>query len=212
MELVVEESILSLRTRCLKCGCPNHCLKECVDKEVTYFNCGKQGHIAKSFTLPKREPPSVERSIKNSCSKTIGRVFALSGVEALEYKNLVQGMCFVNRFPFIVLFNCEVTHSFISYDCVLKLKLLVSSLKYKLVVEIPTNSSIATSNVCLQCPLNVLDRDFLVDLSTGYYSLHGLVIDQPCSYKCLDKTVVFRTPLVGKDERFITANQARYFC
>ncbi|RDX80403.1 hypothetical protein CR513_39054, partial [Mucuna pruriens] len=131
MELVVEELVLLL-----KCGLPSHLVRECVDKEVICFNYGKQGYNVRICTLPKR-----------SRFKTIKRVFSLSSVEALKFENLVQGSCFVNRYPFVVLFDCKATHSFISHDCVSKLKLPMFSFKYKLVVETLANGSIVTSNV-----------------------------------------------------------------
>ncbi|RDX87854.1 hypothetical protein CR513_30624, partial [Mucuna pruriens] len=74
-----------------------------------------------------------------------------------------------------------------------KLKLVVSFLKYKL-VETLANSSIVT--------LNVLDRDFLVDLVCLSFSQLDIT---------LDKIVVFGTLIFDKDERFITANQAKMF-
>ncbi|RDX87343.1 hypothetical protein CR513_31194, partial [Mucuna pruriens] len=70
----------------------------------------------------------------------------------------------------------------------------MSSLKYKLVVETPANSFIVTSN----CPLNVLDKDFLFDLLSANHVF----------INCSNKTIGFGTPIVGKNERFITANQA----
>ena len=48
-----------------------------------------------------------------------------------------------------MLFDSGATLSFISYSCVEKLKLYVSSLNKDLVVETPTSGFMLTSNVCI---------------------------------------------------------------
>ena len=63
-----------------------------------------------------------------------------------------------------MLFDSSATHSFISYLCVEKLKLYVSSLNKDLVVETPTSGFVLTSNVCLNFPLEIYGRTFLIDL------------------------------------------------
>jgi len=92
------------------------------------------------------------------------RVFTLNGAEASKSKYLIQGRCFINGIPFLVLFDSGVTHSFISCLCVEKLKLSVSSLNKDLVVETPTSGSVLTSDVCLNCPVEISSRTFLIDL------------------------------------------------
>ncbi|RDX74126.1 hypothetical protein CR513_46165, partial [Mucuna pruriens] len=171
----------SRRKECLKCGYHSHLERECADKKVTCFNYGKQGHITRSCTLPKRKPPSVGRSTQSRCSKTITRVFAFSDVEASKFENLVKGTCFVNCYPLVVLFDCGVisikngiTSPIKILDFpMLRLELFSSSLKYKPVIETHANSSIFTSN----CPLNVLNRDFLVDLICFPLSQLDIILD-----------------------------------
>ncbi|XP_020203736.1 uncharacterized protein LOC109789238 [Cajanus cajan] len=96
--------------------------------------------------------------------KTTGRVFALSGAEAAQSDNLIQGICFIAENPFVVLFDSGATHSFISFVYVQKLKLTVSCLSYDLVVETPTDGPITTSSICLKCPIVISEMQFLVDL------------------------------------------------
>ncbi|RDX77857.1 hypothetical protein CR513_41950, partial [Mucuna pruriens] len=78
--------------------------------------------MATSCSLSKKEKYSVERNSQGSQPNIIGRVFALSGVEAFNY-------------PLIALFDFEATHSFISHARVSLLKLLVSSLAYDLIIN-----------------------------------------------------------------------------
>ena len=54
-------------------------------------------------------------------------MFALSGADAAEYDDLIQGMCFISQVPLVVLYDSGATHSFISRVCVEKLVLPVSS-------------------------------------------------------------------------------------
>ena len=96
--------------------------------------------------------------------KATVRVFTLNGVKALKSKDLIQGKCFINGIPLLVLFDYGATHSFISCLCVEKLKLSVSSLNKDLVVETPTSGSMLTSNVCLNCLVEISGRTFLIDL------------------------------------------------
>ena len=63
-----------------------------------------------------------------------------------------------------MLFDSDATHSFISCSCVGKLKLYVSSLNKDLVVKTPTSGFVLTSNVCLNCPMEISSRAFLIDL------------------------------------------------
>lgn len=48
-----------------------------------------------------------------------------------------------------MLFDSNATHSFVSYACVKKLNFFVSSLKFDLVVDTPTNGLVTTFDVCL---------------------------------------------------------------
>jgi len=96
--------------------------------------------------------------------KATGRVFTLNSTEASKSKDLILGKCFISGIPLLVLFDSGVTHSFISYLCVKKLKLCVSSLNKDLVVETLTSGYVLTSNVCLNCPVEISGRKFLIDL------------------------------------------------
>jgi len=89
---------------------------------------------------------------------------SLNGIEASKSKDLIQGKCFISGIPLLVLFDSDATHSFISCSCVEKLKLYVSILNKDLVVETPTSGSVLTSNVCLNCPMEISGRTFFIDL------------------------------------------------
>ena len=131
---------------------------------MTYFNCRQKGHIQRDCPYPKKEQKDGGLNDQTGHSKATGRVFTLNGAKALKSKDLIQGKCFINGIPLLVLFDYDATHSFISCSCVGKLKLSVSSLNKDLMVETPTSGYVLTSNVCLNCPSEISGRTFLIDL------------------------------------------------
>ena len=140
-------------------------------------------------------------------------MFTLNGVETLESKDLIQGKCFISGIPLLVIFDSGATHSFISCSCVEKLKLYVSSLNKDLVVETPTSGSMLTSNVCLNCLVEISCRTFFIDLiclpliqidvimGMDWLSSNHVLLN------CFDKTVAFDDSGVRKDRMFIFSNQ-----
>ena len=145
--------------------------------------------------------------------KATVRVFTLNGVKALKSKDLIQGKCFINGIPLLMLFDSGATHSFISCSRVGKLKLYVSSLNKDLVVETPTSGSVLTSNVCLNCLVGISGRTFFIDLICLPLSQIDVIMgmDWLSSNHVLlnyfDKTVVFDDSGVSKNRMFISANQ-----
>jgi len=114
-----------------------------------------------------------------------------------------------------VLFDSGATHSFISYSCVEKSKLFVSSLNKNLIVEIPTSGSVLTSDVCLDCLVEISGRTFLIDLICLPLSQIEVILgmDWLSSNHVLlnyfDKTVAFDDSRGSKDMMFISANQVK---
>ncbi|XP_012567838.1 uncharacterized protein, partial [Cicer arietinum] len=137
---------------------------------IRCHRCGKQGHMAYEcrdvhhMPLPKEDSQPRNQSSQASRPKSNGRVFALSGAGASEKDNLIQGTCLISDTPLFVLFDCGATHSFVSLDCVRRLGLPVSRLRYDLIVNTPTSDSVDTSSVCLDISIHVCGRDFRVDL------------------------------------------------
>lgn len=63
-----------------------------------------------------------------------------------------------------MLYDSRATHSFISFDCVKSLDLLVSSLPYEFVVSTPTYKLVTTSIACFDCSVMVDDKTFSMNL------------------------------------------------
>ena len=131
---------------------------------MTWFNYRGKGHISTSCPHLRKQKRSESLNNQSGRSRTTRRVFSLSGTDATQSDDLIQGTCFISQVHLIVLYDLGATHSFISRVCVEKLALLASSLKSGLIVDTPANGFVLTSDVGLQCPILISDRQFLIDL------------------------------------------------
>lgn len=118
------------------------------------FNFGETDHISTQFQKPK----------KTQDVKVVGKVFALSGVKASKFDNLVRGTCFINDIPIITIIDTGATHSFIFVECVKILCLVVSAMNDIMVIDTPTNGLVTTFLVFLNCPLTIYGSDFSIHL------------------------------------------------
>lgn len=69
-------------------------------------------------------------------------------------------MCFINDIYLIFIIDTCVTHLFISHDCVKKLNLKVSLMKYNMVVETPTSGLVVTSVAYFGCLVSIYGKSF----------------------------------------------------
>ena len=127
-------------------------------------------------------------------------MFALAGNQTSSKDKLIRGICFINSTPLIDIIDTGATHSFMAADCVERLGLVLSSLSGEMVVNTPAKGSVITSFVCLECPLSIFHRDFVVDLVC--FPLRGLDVILGMNWlehnyvhiNCYNKSVMFSTP------------------
>ncbi|XP_061360189.1 uncharacterized protein LOC133304207 [Gastrolobium bilobum] len=129
---------------CPKCK-KNHA-GECLAGRGVCFKCGKPGHML-------RQCPQNQGQNLSTQPATRGRVFTLSGQEAAQTSNLVQGTGLIQDSLITVLFDSGATHSFISLSSTQKLKLPISILSSYLEIFLPTGEKITTFKVCKNCSL-----------------------------------------------------------
>ena len=202
--------------KCWKCGGGGHLASDCRTRTITCFRCGKPGHISKDCTETKKEQADPPNPQANRL-KTRGRVYTLNGAETAQQEGLIQGKCLIKGTPLNVLLDSGATHSFISHDCVRKLRLPVSSLNYDLVISTPTDTSVVTSKACLNCLISIEDREFLVDLICLPLTQLNVILGMDwlssnhVLLNCFDKTLVFGNPSdsfpVSTQLKFVTANR-----
>ena len=88
---------------------PRHISSNYPYKGIIYFNCRQRRHIQRDCPYPKKEQNGGGLNDKTGHPKATRRVFTFNGVEALKSKDLIQGKCFINGVPLLVLFDSGAT-------------------------------------------------------------------------------------------------------
>ncbi|KAF1883318.1 hypothetical protein Lal_00043556 [Lupinus albus] len=144
---------------CNKCG-RKHFGDSCPGSTLSCYYCKGSGHL-------KRHCPKLRQrlnDVRAERPRSTGRVFTMNGAETSNADDLIRGNCMVPGIPLLVLFDSGATHSFVSNDCVDRLKLQTESLLFELVVSTPTDVPVVVSTVVSRCPVVVNGRTFTVDL------------------------------------------------
>ncbi|XP_061366444.1 uncharacterized protein LOC133309664 [Gastrolobium bilobum] len=192
---------------CPKCK-KNHA-GECLGGRDVCFKCGKPGHML-------RNCPQNQGHNSSNQPTTRGRVFTLSGQEAAQASNLVQGTGLIQDYLITVLFYSGATHSFISLSSAQKLKLPISILPSYLEIFLPTGEKITTSQVCRNCHLQLEGKLFEIDLvclpmididvilGINWLSANCVVID------CHNKSIIFTNESeLSNESLFLSTSQLR---
>ena len=119
------------------------------------------------------------------------------GAEVAENHDRIQGICFIKGKNLNVLYDSHATHLFISNYCVQHLNMSTCFLKASLVVSTPTNDFVITDRVCLDCPLFIENREFLVNLICLSLSQLDVILgmdwlsSNQVLLNCVEKLVIF---------------------
>ncbi|XP_061359910.1 uncharacterized protein LOC133303953 [Gastrolobium bilobum] len=179
--------------------CKNKHAGECLARRGVCFKSGKPGHMLRQCPQNQGQNSSIQPA-------TRGRVFTLSGQEAAQASNLVQGTGLIQDSLIIVLFDSGATHSFISLSSTQKLKLPISILSSYLEIFLPTGEKITTFQVCKNWHLQVEGKEFKIDLvclpmididvvlGMNWLSANCVVID------CHNKKVIYTKELEFPNE------------
>ncbi|XP_057445804.1 uncharacterized protein LOC130737942 [Lotus japonicus] len=180
---------------CFKCNQKGHYANEC-GKEIVCWKCQKPGHVERNCPNTAKAE-QVLNTARGKRPSAPGRVFAMSGKQAVVTDDLIQGTRVIAGTSLMVLFDSGATHSFIAEECVKKLGLLTADLQFDLVVATAAANRLVTRTTCLQCPLIYEDRKFLANLiCLGLKELDVILgMDWLAQYRvlldCANKVVVF---------------------
>jgi len=145
----------------MKCGQDHH-TRYCHTRGPICFNCGNPGHVATEYGQQKSHFNPFGSAPKTRPTTT-QRVYTLSDTETAQNHDLIQGKCFIKGKTLNVLYDSGATHSFISNDCVKDLKLPIS-LDTNLIISTSISKFVVANKVCLNCPLFIENRKFLINL------------------------------------------------
>ncbi|XP_050875243.1 uncharacterized protein LOC127078866 [Lathyrus oleraceus] len=96
--------------------------------------------------------------------KSTVQVYMLGAKKAKRNNALIVGKCLVNNHPCFILFDCWVTHSFVSIQCMKRIGLQAIPLSPPMVVTTAMDDMVETPLICENCSLSVNDRIFQIDL------------------------------------------------
>ncbi|XP_073132184.1 uncharacterized protein [Henckelia pumila] len=158
------------------------------------------GRLALVLTVPRTGLNGSATQAQPKETKPNARVFAITQEEADDANEVVAGTILINTKPAYVLFDCDVTHSFISKRFTKKIGLVHEKLTEPLRVATPTNKIIETLKIHRKCKMCVCEQIFDADLvelnmvefdvilGMDWLSRNHAVVN------CRDKNVKLRTP------------------
>jgi len=135
-------------------------------------NYGKEGHFWKDCPTLARavtRPPiqtlhQHQQRNRGNRPQAIGRVYAMTGPEAVGSGNLVMGHCLIAGMKCCVLYDFGATHSFVSDTCVERLNMSMCDLQCELAVSTLTSGLVKTSSLYARCPVEVERRRYKVNM------------------------------------------------
>ncbi|XP_073030654.1 uncharacterized protein [Primulina eburnea] len=133
----------------------------CYRKSGACFKCGQVGHRIKECPENKEKGAGPRKQNEN---KTNARVYAITQEEADNTNEVVACTILLHVIPAYTLFDCGVTHSFVSRRFAKKLKLEHDILSEPLRVATPARKTTETHKVYRNCKICISNQTFEVEL------------------------------------------------
>ncbi|GJR71698.1 putative reverse transcriptase domain-containing protein [Tanacetum coccineum] len=131
-----------------------------IQKMVTCYECGKQGHYKSD--CPKLKNQNYGNQTKNSEAR--GRAYALGGGEANPDSNVITGTFLLNNHYASILFDTGADKSFVSTTFSALIDIAPSTLDNSYDVELADGKIIDVDTIIRGCTLNLLNHPFNIDL------------------------------------------------
>ncbi|XP_074374093.1 uncharacterized protein LOC141714475 [Apium graveolens] len=144
--------------------CPNGAEKP----EMTYFMCGKVGHMARNYKEPVQKanvlriagpPPSSAPT-----PQPRARTFNMTMKDAVQNAVVVAGALVINSVEFKVLMDSGATRSFIAESVIGSLKCVAYPLEPNLIIEVANQERVTTNRICPSCDIVIEDWHYSADL------------------------------------------------
>ncbi|XP_054801448.1 uncharacterized protein LOC129305442 [Prosopis cineraria] len=135
----------------------NRCGKSHLGRCWAYYKCGKLGQVV--WQCPEGRVEGIEQRLM-----VPGQVFVVAQEEARASLNLIRVMISINGHKVEALFDSGATYSFVSKECVDRLKFSLQELSMLIKVMTPSGSSSITSQACQNVEIRFEDRVFKIDL------------------------------------------------
>ncbi|GJW16951.1 putative reverse transcriptase domain-containing protein, partial [Tanacetum coccineum] len=131
-----------------------------IQKVVTCFECGIQGHYKKD--CPNLKNKNRENQSRNS--EACGRAYALGGNKANPDSNVITGKFLLNNRYASVSFDTSVDRSFVSTTFSSLIDIILSTLDNYYDVELADGKIIRVNTIIRGCTLNFLNYPFSIYL------------------------------------------------
>ncbi|KAI3740280.1 hypothetical protein L2E82_30706 [Cichorium intybus] len=188
---------------CYNCGRFGHKKKDCKVKhisEVECYSCHEKGHF--STNCPKKGGETLMSTAqkKPESQKVKSRAFQITREEAKETHDVVSSILFVNSLPTYVLFDSVATHSFVSHEFGVKLKVPLELLDVVYEVEVADGKHIQVQHMYRNCELSIDNKKFQVNLLPIRIKSFDIVIGMDwlgvndAKIECGQKRVSVKTP------------------
>ncbi|XP_075633934.1 uncharacterized protein LOC142606477 [Castanea sativa] len=181
---------------CPTCG-RFHGDKPCFFEGKACYNCGKTGHLARSYTSPQQNSMAQPRK-DDQRRKAQGRVFALTPQDVQASDTVVAGILPLFSNFAKTLFDSRSTHSFISTRYAKLCDKKPGHMDYDLSVATPIGDSLVCNYMLKSCVIQIEDREMLADLILmdmyDYDVILGMdwLVTYHARVDCFRKEVVFR--------------------